>query len=176
MNNLWHRVNFDKGLVGVVEMSNGTTLKTELDKPSGALRLDRMLSMSVPSNYGFIPQTLSDNNKALGVFIFCSSWLPPLSIIPIVPERIVHAMEGDVVDINVIATVRGDHLEWVGAEKRTNHVLHYLENYKKNMKILSVLDHRVAITAIQIAHGNYMDHYGLDAAMIPEVLNGLDIA
>ena len=41
----------------------GVPVKYELDKESGALFVDRFLhtSMFYPGNYGFIPQTLSDD-------------------------------------------------------------------------------------------------------------------
>src|SRR5580704_10905809 len=44
----------------VIEIPFGSSVKYELDKSSGLIRLDRVLYSAVyyPANYGFIPQTL----------------------------------------------------------------------------------------------------------------------
>src|ERR671936_751993 len=46
----------------VIEIPFGSSVKYELDKDSGLIRLDRVLYSAVyyPANYGFIPQTLAD--------------------------------------------------------------------------------------------------------------------
>jgi len=55
----------------VIESPKGGKVKYELDKPSGLLRVDRVLYSSViyPANYGFIPQTLGDEKDPLDVFV-----------------------------------------------------------------------------------------------------------
>ena len=49
----------------------GTPVKYELDKASGALMVDRFLhtAMFYPGNYGFIPQTLSDDGDPCDVLV-----------------------------------------------------------------------------------------------------------
>jgi inorganic pyrophosphatase len=49
----------------------GTPVKYELDKASGALMVDRFLhtAMFYPGNYGFIPQTLSDDGDPCDVLM-----------------------------------------------------------------------------------------------------------
>ncbi|MDX2265349.1 MAG: inorganic diphosphatase [Hyphomicrobiales bacterium] len=49
----------------------GEPIKYELDKPSGALFVDRMLytSMRYPGNYGFVPHTLSADGDPVDVLI-----------------------------------------------------------------------------------------------------------
>lgn len=65
--NPWHNVSVGKNLPnivnGIIEIPKGARAKSELDKESGLLRLDRVLYSSVyyPANYGFIPQTVSCN-------------------------------------------------------------------------------------------------------------------
>ena len=46
----------------VIEIPRGSHLKYEVDKPTGMLRLDRVLYSAVfyPANYGFIPRTYCD--------------------------------------------------------------------------------------------------------------------
>ena len=49
----------------------GEPIKYELDKPSGALMVDRFLytAMRYPGNYGFIPHTLSDDGDPCDVIV-----------------------------------------------------------------------------------------------------------
>ncbi len=49
----------------------GTPVKYELDKRSGAMFVDRFLhtAMFYPGNYGFIPQTLSEDGDPIDVLV-----------------------------------------------------------------------------------------------------------
>src|SRR5271156_1702537 len=49
----------------------GEPIKYEMDKPSGALVVDRFLytAMRYPGNYGFIPHTLSDDGDPCDVIV-----------------------------------------------------------------------------------------------------------
>ncbi len=66
----------------VIEISRGSKVKYELDKPTGLLRVDRVLYSSVvyPANYGFIPQTYCDDGDPLDVLVLCSEPVLPLTI------------------------------------------------------------------------------------------------
>ncbi len=61
----------------------GAPVKYELDKDSGALAVDRFLhtAMFYPGNYGFIPQTLSDDGDPCDVLV--------VSQVPVVPGAVV---------------------------------------------------------------------------------------
>lgn len=50
---------------------NGDPIKYELDKESGAMFVDRFMStaMHYPCNYGYIPQTLSDDGDPVDVLV-----------------------------------------------------------------------------------------------------------
>ena len=56
----------------VVEIPFGSSVKYELDKKSGLIKLDRILYSAVyyPANYGFIPQTLAEDGDPLDVLVF----------------------------------------------------------------------------------------------------------
>ncbi len=66
----------------VIEIPRGSNLKFELDKGTGLLKLDRVLSSAVyyPANYGFIPQTLAEDDDPLDVLVYCTEPIPPLCI------------------------------------------------------------------------------------------------
>src|SRR5258708_19872483 len=67
----------------VVEIPFGSSVKYELDKASGLIKLDRVLYSAVyyPANYGFIPQTLAEDDDPLDVLVLCQESVLPLTII-----------------------------------------------------------------------------------------------
>ena len=59
----------------------GSSVKYELDKETGMLRLDRVLYSAVyyPANYGFIPQTYAEDDDPLDVLVLCQEPVSPLT-------------------------------------------------------------------------------------------------
>lgn len=55
----------------IVEIPQGKRSKYELDKETGLFRLDRYLfsSLHYPADYGFIPQTLAEDDDPLDVLV-----------------------------------------------------------------------------------------------------------
>ncbi len=66
----------------VIEIPKGSKVKYELDKPSGLLRVDRMLYSSViyPANYGFIPRSYCEDGDPLDVLVLCQEPVVPLAM------------------------------------------------------------------------------------------------
>ncbi len=62
---------------------NGAPVKFEVDKDSGAVFVDRLLStaMHYPCNYGYVPQTLCGDGDPLDVLVLFPHALPPGSVI-----------------------------------------------------------------------------------------------
>ncbi len=60
----------------------GEPIKYEMDKASGALKVDRFLytSMRYPGNYGFIPHTLSDDGDPCDVIVANTRAISPGAI------------------------------------------------------------------------------------------------
>ena len=67
----------------VIEIPRGSRLKYEVDKPTGLLRLDRVLYSAVhyPANYGFIPRTHADDGDALDILVLMQEPVEPLTIV-----------------------------------------------------------------------------------------------
>ena len=67
----------------IIEIPFGSSVKYELDKKSGLIKLDRVLFSAVfyPANYGFIPQTLAEDDDPLDVLVFCQETVAPLTLI-----------------------------------------------------------------------------------------------
>jgi inorganic pyrophosphatase len=83
----WHDVTPGDGLPhefqALIEIPFGSSVKYELDKTSGLIKLDRVLYSAVyyPANYGFIPQTLAEDDDPLDVLVLCQETVVPLTII-----------------------------------------------------------------------------------------------
>lgn len=87
MTHAWHDVtpgeHLPEEFITVIEIPRGSSIKYELDKPTGLLRLDRMLYSAVyyPANYGFIPQTLAEDDDPLDVLVLCQEAVDPLTLV-----------------------------------------------------------------------------------------------
>ena len=83
----WHDVtpgeNIPQEYDTIIEIPFGSSVKYELDKNSGLIKLDRVLYSAVyyPANYGFIPQTLAEDDDPLDVLVLCQETVVPLTII-----------------------------------------------------------------------------------------------
>jgi inorganic pyrophosphatase len=66
----------------IIEIPQNSQTKYELDKESGLLKMDRILtsSMSYPANYGFIPRTYCDDEDPLDILVLSSQTVVPLCI------------------------------------------------------------------------------------------------
>jgi inorganic pyrophosphatase len=87
MTHAWHDVTPGVGLpaafTAVIEIPMGSSVKYELDKETGMLKLDRILYSAVyyPANYGFIPQTLAEDDDPLDVLVLCQEPVGPLTLV-----------------------------------------------------------------------------------------------
>src|SRR5207253_6431330 len=87
MTHAWHDVTPAEQLpaqfIAVIEIPMGSSVKYELDKETGLLRVDRILYSAVyyPANYGFIPQTLAEDDDPLDVLVLCQEPVAPLTLV-----------------------------------------------------------------------------------------------
>jgi inorganic pyrophosphatase len=67
----------------IIEIPKGSHHKYEVDKPTGLLRLDRVLYSAVhyPANYGFIPRTHADDGDPLDILVLMQEAVVPLTIV-----------------------------------------------------------------------------------------------
>lgn len=83
----WHDVtpgeNLPKEFNAIIEIPMGSSVKYELDKTTGLIKLDRVLYSAVyyPANYGFIPQTLAEDDDPLDVLVLCQEPVVPLTLV-----------------------------------------------------------------------------------------------
>ena len=62
-----------------IEIPKGSKVKYELDKPTGLLKVSRILYSSVfyPANYGFVPRTYCEDGDPLDVLVLCQEEVAP---------------------------------------------------------------------------------------------------
>ena len=162
--NIWHDIDekriTETEFIAVVEIAKGTKKKYELDKETGLIILDRLLSTSThyPANYGFIPKTLSGDGDPLDVLVLCSESLDPLTLVKCYPIGVVTMNDCGLDDEKIIAIPFGDPL-YNCYEKLEDlpkymmeELLHFLKVYKdlEPNKITQVGEIRDKYQAMQI--------------------------
>ena len=112
--NIWHDIDPDRiepdTFIAVIEISKGGKAKYELDKKTGLLILDRILSTSMqyPANYGFIPRTYANDFDPLDVLVLCSESIVPLTLVSCSPIGILNMTDGGLKDEKIIAICNDD--------------------------------------------------------------------
>ena len=89
----------------VVEIPQGSSIKYEVDKESGAVFVDRFLftAMYYPFNYGFIPNTLADDGDPTDVLVVSSEAVVPASVIRCRPIGMLEMEDEAGIDTKIIA-------------------------------------------------------------------------
>ncbi|MCB9663962.1 MAG: inorganic diphosphatase [Alphaproteobacteria bacterium] len=110
MTHAWHDLPNDpskaaEGINVVIEIPKGSKVKYELDKPTGLLRVDRILYSSViyPANYGFIPRSYCDDGDPLDVLVLGYEPVAPLSMLMARPIGVMHMKDEGKLDDKIIA-------------------------------------------------------------------------
>lgn len=110
----WHDVTpgdkIPREFATIIEIPSGSSVKYELDKRSGMIRLDRVLYSAVyyPANYGFIPQTLAEDEDPLDVLVLCQETVAPLTIIDARAIGLMTMIDSGKKDHKVIAVAMDD--------------------------------------------------------------------
>ena len=110
----WHGVPYGENAPNVVnaiiEIPQGSRAKYEIDKPSGLLKLDRVIysSFYYPSNYGFIPQTYGDDKDPLDILVISSQIIHPLCLVEAKILGVMQMIDGGDADDKIIAVAAND--------------------------------------------------------------------
>lgn len=173
--NPWHHVavgNEQPDVVqAIIEIPQGSKAKYELDKASGMLRLDRVLfsSLNYPHNYGFIPQTLGEDNDPLDIIVLSQIDVNPMCIVDAKVIGVLRMVDNGEGDDKIIAVAQNDmsvnHINDVSElpPHLTVELQNFFEDYKKlENKIVVVEDFQhaeVAKEIVKTAIENYKVHY-----------------
>ena len=112
--NIWHDIRKERispeSFVACIEISKGSQCKYELDKETGRLILDRVLSTSTqyPANYGFIPLTYGCDNDPLDVLVLCQEPIMPLTLVKCIPIGVILMVDNGAMDEKIIAIAEKD--------------------------------------------------------------------
>jgi inorganic pyrophosphatase len=107
--NLWHDVTPGKKVPAevnvIIEINKGSKNKYEIDKETGLIALDRAMhtAQDYPFDYGFVPQTLWDDNDALDVVVLTTYPLAPGILVAVRPVAIMNMVDGGDADDKIIA-------------------------------------------------------------------------
>lgn len=110
--NLWHEISSGakNEMTVIVEINKGSKNKYEVDKETGLIALDRVLhtSQDFPFDYGFIPQTLWDDNDPIDVILLTTYPLMPGILVKARPVAIMNMIDSGDADDKIIAVPVGD--------------------------------------------------------------------
>lgn len=124
----------------LIEISQGSRCKYEIDKATGLLKLDRVIysSFHYPVNYGFIPQTLGEDNDPLDILVMCSESIQPLCLVQATVIGNMQMIDSGEKDDKIIAVASNDpsvnHIKDI--DELPAHFIAVLKNYFEQYKVL----------------------------------------
>ena len=155
----------------VVEISKGSKVKYELDKDTGLLEVDRVLYSSVvyPENYGFIPQTLADDDDPLDAIVLMQEPIQPMSLLEVRPIGLLPMVDEGENDENILCVHVEDpqyeaftHVNEL-PEHRLNEIKQFFKEYKnlegKEVEVGEISGPEVAFEYIRRAMERYKKQF-----------------
>ena len=139
----WHDVHFGEDapdeVTAVVECPKGSTIKYELDKETGFIKLDRVLYSAIhyPGDYGFIPQTLYEDGDPIDIIILSNFPVAPRVLVKARPIGVLEMYDEGEKDYKIIAVhskdPRFDRFNNITdvSESVLNEIRHFFETYKQ---------------------------------------------
>ena len=141
LNNVPAGKNVPEEINVIIEIpANADPIKYEIDKDSGAIFVDRFMAtaMFYPANYGYVPQTLSEDGDPVDVLVPTPYPLLPGSVIRCRPVGVLNMTDESGTDAKIIAVpvdklcrdYRGiTEVEQLPALLRQQ-ITHFFEHYK----------------------------------------------
>lgn len=160
----------DEFNVIVENSANALPVKYELDKESGALFVDRIIAtpMHYPCNYGFIPQTLSEDEDPIDVLVVCEFPILAGAVIPCKAVGVLLMEDEKGGDEKIIAVpiekMNSEYSKYNELKELpeilVNKIKHFFENYKslekgKWVKVSGFADSKIAKNKILEAINRY---------------------
>lgn len=140
--NLWHDI--DPGnaeeMNVIIEIPRNSRNKYEIDKNTGLIALSRVLHTAqvYPVDYGFVPQTLWDDNDALDAIILTTEPLSPGILVRARPVGLLEMIDGGDDDAKILG-VPTDDPRWKGVHDIADvnsHTVKEIEHFFKTYKQL----------------------------------------
>jgi inorganic pyrophosphatase len=171
----WHGAHYGKNapahVNALIEISQGSRAKYEIDKTTGLLRLDRVIysSFHYPVNYGFIPKTLGEDGDPLDVLVICSENIQPLCLVEATVIGNMQMIDNGEKDDKIIAVATKDPSvnHYTNIDSLPAHFKAVLRNYFEQYKVLedkvvlidNFQDKETAYSVIQAAIDLYSQRF-----------------
>lgn len=124
----------------IIEIPKNSSMKYELEKTSGLLKLDRVLYSAVhyPMNYGLVPQTYFEDGDPLDILVMCSMNIEPLCIVEARVIGIMRMEDENGLDDKIISVADKDpaYMHVNDIEDIPKHTLNELKNFFEYYKML----------------------------------------
>ncbi len=152
MTHPWHDLpndpeQLDQGFNVFIEIPKGSKVKYELDKPSGLLRVDRILYSAVhyPANYGFLPRSYCPDRDPLDVLVLGDHPVNPGVIMRARAIGVMHMEDEGEGDDKVIAVHIGDpaFADYEDIGQLPAHTMLEIERFFKDYKVLENKEVRI---------------------------------
>ena len=152
MTHPWHDLPNDPNTVEdgfnvFIEIPKGSQVKYELDKPTGMLRVDRILYSAVhyPANYGFLPRSYCDDGDPLDVLVLGNHPVMPGSIMQARAIGVMHMEDEGKGDDKIIAVHVGDpaFADYRDITELPRHTAREMQRFFQDYKILEHKEVRV---------------------------------
>ena len=171
----WHGVDIGANAPDIVttyiEITPSDTVKYEIDKASGWLKVDRPQKFSniVPALYGFIPQTYGGDKDPLDILVISSISVQPLCIVKAKVIGVMQMIDSGDADDKIIAVSADDksvsHIDNI--EEMPKHFFdelrQFFEEYKKlenkTVKVEEFQNKAMAISIVEEAIASYQKHF-----------------
>jgi inorganic pyrophosphatase len=151
--NYWHDLEPGTAdeMTTIVEIPKGSKNKYEIDKETGLIALDRAMytAQDYPFDYGYIPQTLWDDDDAVDVIILTSNPLNSGILVRTRPVGIMNMIDDGDADDKIIAVPTTDPRfdEILDLDDVNSHTLKEMEHFYSTYKNLQ--DKEVEVTGFK---------------------------
>jgi inorganic pyrophosphatase len=129
-------------IIGVIEIPRGSNYKYEIEKETGGLILDRVLEHHYPANYGFIPNTLSEDGDALDIFVYSETPIHPLAKVKLEVVGVIEMVDNGLKDDKLICRIENSLCVF---DQSFSQISYFLRNYKNKTVITSIGDKERAL-------------------------------
>lgn len=160
--------NYPEEINAVIEITKGSQNKYEYDEKADVIKLDRVLHSSLfyPTDYGFIPETRSEDGDHLDVLIYSTTTFFPGAVIQVKPIGLLKMVDGGENDLKILSIVKGDprlaHIDTLkdAGEHLQKEIIHFFSEYKKlenkEVKVDGWYDKEAAWQEIKKSHFKYV--------------------
>lgn len=160
--------NWPSEVNAVIEIPKGCQNKYEYDEKLDIIKLDRVLHSPLfyPADYGFIPETRSEDGDHLDVLVFGTTSFFPGAVMKVRPIGLLKMIDKGENDLKVLSTVLSDpRLTHINSLKDMDkhilrEIIHFFSEYKrlenKKVHVEGWHDKKIALDEIKRSHKKYV--------------------